>query len=166
MSAPGQDRSAVVAVYESLEQAAAVVPDLLASGVPLASISIAAREDPLDARDRPPGGRGPRTERLAGSVQTDPAFPTATVEVPRVGTVAIGGWLAQRAHDKMAEVGDPLAHLVFAGVPNQRIDDHRADLADDRCMVIVHGTWEEISVAARALNETETEHLAAYGPEG
>jgi hypothetical protein len=161
---PGEDRSAVVAVFESLEQAVVAVPDLVAAGVDPGWVSVAGREDPLDALNTPLAGRPSRAERLDAALGGDVAFPTATLQVRGLGRVAVGGWLASRILEQAAEASDPLAPLVVVGVPNERLEDHLEDLASDRCLVVVHGSPQTVAIAVAALEGTDAERLDTYAP--
>ena len=158
------ERSCVVAVYETDEQARLGFDALREEGVAEERITVVGAGETEDAEGafdaESPTARGAGRGALLGGI----VGVAVTVLVPGAGVVYASGLFAAAAIGGVtgALAGGGLGILAEVGVPSASLKDFEEDLVGGRYLVVVHGDAAEAERARAVLDMTDTEELELY----
>jgi len=158
----GDERSAVVAVYETDEQARTGLDALLEAGVPEGRISIVGageiEDDGAFDQAASPTAKGAARGAVVGGI----AGAIVVLAIPGGAAVVASGLLAGAVVATGAVAGASLGIVAELGVPTANVADYEEDLGDGRYLVIVHGGTDDVTRAHDVLDMTDTEELDLY----
>jgi hypothetical protein len=154
---PSEERFAVVAVFQTDEQAQMGLDSLLEAGVRDDRISIVGAGE-ADAGEALMGSGSPTAKGAGrGAVLGGIAGAVVAIAIPGAGLILASGLIAGTA-----VAGAGLGIITELGVPEASVADYEEDLTDGRYLVVVHGTVEDVRAAHAVLDMTDTEELDLY----
>jgi hypothetical protein len=161
---PKEERSCVVAVYETDEQARLGFDALREEGIAEERITVVGAGETEDAAGafeaESPTAKGAARGALLGGV----VGVAVTVLVPGAGVVYASGLFAAAAIGGVtgALAGGGLGILAEVGVPTASLKDYEEDLMGGRYLVVVHGDAADAERARAVLDMTDTEELDLF----
>ncbi|HEY6568374.1 MAG TPA: hypothetical protein VI341_12740 [Actinomycetota bacterium] len=154
---PSDERFAVVAVFQTDEQAQLGFTSLIDAGTRADRISIIGAGE-ADADEAFTGSASSTAEGAGrGAVFGGIAGAVVAIAIPGAGLILAGGLVAGAA-----VAGAGLGIITELGVPQANVADYEEDLTDGRYLVVVHGAPDDVRSAHAVLDMTDTEELHLY----
>jgi uncharacterized membrane protein len=166
--------NAVVAIYNSHDQAEHAIKELQLAGVDMKSLSIAAKNMHTDeqvvgyynAGDRMKywGKVGAFWGGLWGLL-----FGSAAFAIPGIGPILVAGplvsWIiaALEGATVVGGVSAIGAGLISIGIPKDSVLKYDVALKTDKYLLVVHGTPSEVAHAKGVISRTEHSYYAVHG---
>jgi len=168
-----RERNTVIAIYRTHELATGAVRSAIRCGVDRSRLS-------MIARDRLAGDRIPIDEHPDGSVKSwgklgvfgpglwGLVMGWASVWVPGVGPLLIGGWMVSLmlgSSDAAAVFGrlTPLGvGLYRVGVPKTGICRYEEAVRRGRYLLVIQGSSDDVTQAGRLLSDTQADVIALH----
>lgn len=161
--------NAVVAIYDTHQQAESAVKELQEGGVDMKSLSIAARDTHTDEHVVGYYNAGDRMKRW-GKVGAfwggfwGLLFGSAMFAIPGLGPILVAGplvaWIVAGLEGAVVVGGASAvgAGLMSIGIPKDSVISYDVALKSDKYLLLVHGTPEEVSNAKRIIDGTVHSH--------
>jgi uncharacterized membrane protein len=166
--------NAVVAIYDTHEQAERAIKELQEAGVDMKSLSIAAKNTHTDEHVVGYYNAGDRM-KYWGKVGAfwggfwGMLFGAAAFTIPGIGPILVAGplvaWIIG-ALEGAAVIGGVSAigaGLVSIGIPKDSVLKYEVALKTDKFLLIVHGTSEAVDKAQNIIAGTEHSYYAVHG---
>src|ERR1022692_3166284 len=158
--------NAVVAIYDTHEQAEHAVKELQEAGVDMKSLSIAARDTHTDEHVVGYYNAGDRM-KYWGKVGAfwggfwGLLFGSALFAIPGIGPVLVAGplvsWIVAGLEGAVVVGGVSAlgAGLVSIGIPKDSVIKYEVALKTDKFLLVVHGTPDDVAKAKNIIVKTE-----------
>ena len=166
--------NAVVAIYDTHEQAERAIKELQEAGVDMKSLSIAGRNTHTDEHVVGYYNTGDRM-KYWGKVGAfwggfwGLLFGAAAFAIPGIGPILVAGplvaWIIAGL-EGAAVVGGVSAvgaALVSIGIPKDSVLKYDVALKTDKFLLVVHGSAGEVAMAKEIIAGTEHSHCAVHG---
>jgi len=166
--------NAVVAIYDTHEQAEKAVKELQEAGVDMKSLSIAAKGTHTDEHVVGYYSAGDRM-KYWGKVGAfwggfwGMLFGAAAFAIPGIGPVLVAGplvaWIIGALEGAVVVGGVSAvgAGLISIGIPKDSVLKYEVALKTDKYLLVVHGTAEAVDKAKNIIAETEHSYHAVHG---
>lgn len=166
--------NAVVAVYDTHEQAEKAIKELQEAGVDMKSLSIAAKDTHTDEHVVGYYNAGDRM-KYWGKVGAfwggfwGMLFGAAAFAIPGIGPILVAGplvaWIIGALEGAVVVGGVSAvgAGLVSIGIPKDSVLKYEVALKTDKYLLVVHGTAEAVEKAKNIIAQTEHSYYAVHG---
>jgi uncharacterized membrane protein len=170
-----QDKNSVVAVFEDHDRAATAVKELQSAGFSMKQLSIVSKDYHTEEHvvgyyttgDRVKywGKAGAFWGGLWGLL-----FGTALFVVPGFGPMVVAGplvgWIVAALESAVVVGGLSAlgAALVSIGIPKNSVLKYETELKAGRCLLIAHGTADDVARAKGILEGTSATHTEVHEP--
>ncbi len=149
----------ITKVYDGYEKARNVVDDLLAAGIPMASISVLASRDATDQYENMDEGSEAGAGAGVGATVGGAAGLLAglgLIAIPGLGPVVAAGWLASLALGAAAggATGGIVGALIGAGVPEEHAHVYSESVRRGGTIVSVQAEDHNINTVQSILNNS------------
>ncbi len=166
--------NAVVAIYDTHEQAEHAIKELQEAGVDMKSLSIAAKDTHTDEHVVGYYNAGDRM-KYWGKVGAfwggfwGMLFGAAAFAIPGIGPILVAGplvaWIIGALEGAVVVGGVSAvgAGLVSIGIPKDSVLKYEVALKTDKFLLVVHGTPEAVNKAKNIIAGTEQSYYAVHG---